>query len=529
MAYTSYVYLLLFLSITFLAYNLVPNKIKWLILLLASYLFYCISSENLVIYIVISTLSIYFSGLFIQKFNDKFENAKKYLSKEDRKLLKAKIARYKKIAIAFALIINFGLLLNLKYCNFFAETANSIIHCFNSSFSIPWRNIVLPLGISFYTLQATSYIIDVYRGKYKADRNLGRIALFLCFFPQIVEGPIGRYDQLADQLYEGHSFNYENFTFGIQLIFWGLFKKIVIADRVNTLVNTVFDNYVNYRGMTIIVSVLLYTLQIYAEFSGCMDIVTGSSQIFGIHLSKNFKRPFFANSINDFWRRWNITLGTWLRDYIFYPISLSKAFMKLSKNVKKHLNVHFGKLIPATFALLFVWLGNGFWHGASWKYISYGMYYYVLMILGMFCEPLFSTILSALHIKRKFKWYHIFQIVRTFIIVNIGMLIFRADDLIVAAKMLISTFSGFTFATLANGSLLTLGIDKLDMQVIMFGALVIFIVGLLQEKGYSLRQTIASKNIVLRWCVYFTAIFFVIILGAYGVGYSPADFIYAQF
>jgi len=251
--------------------------------------------------------------------------------------------------------------------------------------------------------------------------------------------------------------------------------------------------------------------------------------MFGINLAKNFKRPFFAISINDFWRRWHITLGAWLRDYIFYSVSLSKQFMKLSKNVRKHLNEHFGKLIPAASALFFVWICNGFWHGASWKYIFYGMYYYVLMIFGMFCEPISLKILSALHIKKEYKWYHVFQVIRTFIIVNIGMLIFRADNLSIAAKMLKSIFSGFTFRTFADGSLLTLGIDKFDMLVLAFGALAIFIVGLLQEKGCSLRQTIASKNIMIRWCIYFAAIFLVIILGAYGTGYNAADFIYAQF
>lgn len=529
MSYTSYVYLVLFLSSTFICYNLVPKKIKWLVLLLASLAFYLVSSRKMIVYIIATTVSIYLAGLLIQRFNDYFDKVKKDLSKDEKKSLKAKIAKRKKRVIVLTLLFNFGILFCLKYINFFGGNFNTILTFFNPNLYIPTQRIILPLGISFYTLQASSYIIDVYRGKYKADRNLGRVALFLCYFPQIVEGPIGRYDLLADQLYEGHPFNYENFTFGLQLIVWGLFKKIVIADRANVLVNSVFGNHDKYSGLTVVAAILLYTLQLYAEFSGAMDIVSGSSQMFGISLSKNFKRPFFATSINDFWRRWHITLGAWLRDYIFYSVSLSKPFLNLSKNAKKHFNEHFGKLVPAASALFFVWIGNGIWHGADWKYICYGMYYYVLMIIGMFCEPIFSKILSVLHIKREFNWYHVFQIIRTFVIVNIGMLMFRADNLVVFYKMFKSIFANFTFGTLADGSLLNLGLDKFDFGLLIFGTIAIFVVGLLQEKGYSLRRTIADKNIVIRWCVYFAAIFLVIILGAYGTGYNAADFIYAQF
>lgn len=246
-------------------------------------------------------------------------------------------------------------------------------------------------------------MIDVYRGKYKADHCLARVALYLSFFPTIVEGPIARYDQVAHQLYEGHSFHYENLTHGAQLIVWGMFKKIVIADRANMLVNHVFDDYIQFSGLSVVIAIVFYTIQLYTEFSGCMDIVRGSAQIFSIHLPENFKQPFFSKSINEFWTRWHMTLGAWLRDYVFYSVSLSNPFKKFNHYVREHCGEYFTKLLPATTALLFVWLCNGLWHGASIKYVMYGMYYYIIMVIGMFMEPIFLRITKIFTYKKRNK------------------------------------------------------------------------------------------------------------------------------
>ena len=529
MAFNTYLYLFFFLGGTFAAYTFIPKKFKWFVLLLASYWFYYLSCGWLIVSLLATTLSVYYAGIWLSKIEETFEASKKTLLKEERKLYKTKIQRQKKTVVVFLLILNFGLLFFLKYFNFFTSSVNMLISFLHIPITFGVHKLAIPLGISFYTLQAVSYVIDVYRGKFPADKNLGRVALFLCFFPQIVEGPIGRYDQLAHQLYEGHKVDYKNVTFGMQLIIWGLFKKMVIADRANAFVNKVFTGYEQYSGITIIAAMLLYTLQIYAEFSGCMDIVTGSAQMFGIHLAKNFERPFFSNTINDFWRRWHITLGAWLRDYVFYSVSLSKIFMKVSKHVKNHLNEHFGRLVPAAIALFFVWFGNGIWHGAGYKYIAYGMYYYAIMLMGMLFEPLFQKILSALHIRREWKPYRLIQIFRTFILVNFGMLLFRSAGVKEAFKMFLSIFTGFSTSVLKNNLLLKLGIDQLDVYVLLIGVVIMFIVGLLQERGHSLRQEIANRNIVIRWTIYLTGLFAVVLLGAYGTGYSTVDFIYANF
>lgn len=526
MVYTSYVYLVLFLGMTFLLYTIFPKKYKWTVLLAASYIYYMAASRIwLIVFILLTSLSAYLGAIWIDKINELFTSVKKLMDRQQKKEFKEKILWQKKMVIVLMLLINVGTLVFLKYFNFFADVLN--ITLFNQlHMEIPMLKLFLPLGISFYTLQAVSYVIDVYRGKYKADYHFGRVSLYLTFFPTIVEGPITRYDQVAYQLYEGHEFNYVNLTQGCQLILWGMFKKIVIADRANMLVNYVFNDYMKFSGLSVVIAIIFYTIQLYTEFSGAMDIVRGSAQIFSVELPENFKQPFFSKSINEFWQKWHITLGAWLRDYVFYSVSLSGAFKKFNHFVKNHCNEYFSKLLPATTALFFVWICNGLWHGASMKYVMYGMYYYILMVIGMFMEPVFHKILEALHIQKEKTYFKFFQILRTVFIVNIGMLIFRAGTLSAAYHMFISCFQNFhlDLSVIAH-----LGLSVADVSIILIGTLVVFIMSLIKEKGIHIRESISKWNIVPRWSFYLTSLFVVIIFGAYGRGYDIVSFIYAQF
>lgn len=524
MSYTSYTYLLIFLGAVFICYTALPKKLKWTVLLISSYIFYWINSKRLIVFLLLSTVAVYFAGIFLNRINDTAALAKKGLEKDEKKRVKALVNWQKRAVVALAVGFIFTILLVLKYSAFFAHSLNSAFGFLH----LKELKFILPLGISYYTLQAAGYIIDVYRGKYRASENFGKVALFLAFFPQIVEGPIGRFDLLADPLYEGHSFDYERLCKGVQLILWGLFKKTVIADRVNIFVSEAFGSYKYYSGSIILLGGLLYTLQIYAEFSGCMDIVTGSAEIFGVPLSKNFERPFFSKSVNEFWRRWHITLGAWLRDYVFYSVSLSRPFMKLSKFAKKHFNEFLGSLIPASFALFFTWLGIGFWHGAGWKYIAYGLYYYAIMTAGMYLEPLFAKLFSALKIKRDSKPLNVFRVARTVILVVGGMTLFRADTVGVWVGMLKCVFTSLG----AGGFLktaLTLGMDKQDFLIVAVGAAVMLIISILQEKGIRVRDSLARQKLPVRWCAYAALVMAVVIFGAYGPGYDAVDFIYGQF
>lgn len=234
-----------------------------------------------------------------------------------------------------AVVLDFGLLAFVKYTNFFIENINGII-----GNRINAIDILVPLGISFYTFQSVSYVIDVYWGKVKAERNPFKFALFVSFFPQIMQGPIGRFDKLAPQFFAPHKFDLTRIEYGLQRIFWGFFKKLILADRTAGYVNNVFvNNYQAFNGFYVIVAVLMYCVELYADFSGGMDIVIGTAEMFGITMDENFKRPFFSKSIGEFWRRWHVTLGEWMKDYIFYPFSLSKAFNKIGKFTKNTLRI----------------------------------------------------------------------------------------------------------------------------------------------------------------------------------------------
>ncbi len=518
-----------FVAIVCLLYFLMPKKIKWIVLLLSSYIFYFINSGKLMIFMLLTTVSVYLSALFMGKIDEKAKMATMGLEREQKKVIKQKANKKKKLVIILGLIFNFGILMLLKYGNFIIGNINDLGKILSINSEIPFMNVLLPLGISYYTLQATSYIIDVYRGKYKADKNFGKVALFVSFFPQIVEGPIGRYDRLANQLYEPHQFSYNNMKYGLQLVLWGFFKKMVIADRAALYVDQVFGNYTEYSGIIIGLAIVLYTVQIYAEFSGCMDIVRGVSQILGINLDKNFERPFFSKSVQEFWRRWNITLGTWLKDYVFYSVSFSKASAKITNFSKKFLKGHIGKLVPAAFALFFVWFGNGLWHGASWKYIIYGLYYYAIMMLGMLFEPLGKWIISKLKINTEVFSYKLWQILRTTAFVLLGMLIFRAPDLHTTADMLRSALSFQKIGMLFDGSIFNIGFTPSDCIILAIGVLIMFVVSLYQEKGYKIREEIAKQNLVFRWVLYYGIIFAIIIFGIYGEGYNVSNFIYGQF
>ncbi len=524
MTYTSFVFFLIYFGITYLLYTIFPLKAKWCVLLGGSVVFYLVATRGHIEFILMSTVIIWAVGLIIQKFNDLFKEKKKGLPSEERKKLKKKYKSYKLTVLTVGVLLNIGFLLVLKYFNFFGSTVNGL---FNTD--IPKLDIIQPLGISFYTLQAVSYITDVYRGRYPACKNIFRVSLYLMFFLTIVEGPIARFDQLGTQLNNCKKFNFRDFGFGAQLVVWGLFKKIVIADRVSELVGNVFSNNEKYGGIIVIIAILMYTLQLYCEFSGVMDVVSGLGEMMGISLPQNFSRPFFARSINEFWQRWHITLGSWLRDYIFYPISLSKPFMKLTKSARKKFNPYYANLIPTSVALFFVWFSNGMWHGASWKYIAYGLYYYVLMMLGLFAEPLSAKFCNAVHINRESKGFHIFQMLRTFVIVNFGMLIFRADRLKDVFTMFISIFTKFDLSVIMPGSHNGLGLDVHDYFITIVGVILVIVVGILQEKQIPIRQKIAEQKFPVKFVIYMLAIFAVIIFGAYGENYGVVDLIYANF
>lgn len=522
-SYTTFSFFILYFGITWLVYSLVPQKVKWCVLLAGSYVFYFISSKGHIIPMIAATLIVWAVGLALQKLDKQCKIKRKQAEKAEKKAIRAKYNKYKGLVLWLGVILTAALLLVFKYSNFFIDTTNAIFKT-----QIAEVKIIQPLGLSFFILQAISYMADVYYGRIEAEKNPFRISLYLSFMLTVVEGPIARYGQLGTQLNTCKYATYEDVSTGFTRVLWGLFKKVVIADRAVILVGSVFDNYQNFSGVAVLAGIAFYTLQLYCEFSGVMDVMCGLGNMFGIKLPENFTRPFFAKTINEFWQRWHISLGTWLRDYIFYGISFSKGFKNLSAKAREKFNPYYANLIPTAVALFFVWFTNGFWHGSGWKYIVYGLYYYVLMMLGLFLEPLFAKLCKGLKINRKSKPYGLFQILRTVVIVNFGMLIFRADDLKTAAAMFKSIFTDIGISKLLAGNN-GFGLSKYDYAAIIIGFIVMVVVGLIQEKGIDIKQKIFNLPYPVKFVFLMAFVFVIIIFGAYGEGYGVVDLIYANF
>lgn len=522
-----------FLSILLVIYFNFPKKIlsyQWAVLLIASYIFYAFSGIKILIFLIITTLSTWSGAIWLEKTGQKYKELARGEKAVNKKELKKIATSKKRRILALILVLNFGILIILKYTNFFIENINSI-YTKTSLAPLPVVDFILPLGISFYTFQSMGYLIDIYRGKYKADKNFFQFALFVSYFPQIIQGPISRYDALAKQLYSSHQFEYERVKLGIQRMLWGYFKKMVIADRIAIFSNEVFSNYLinDYKGITVFLGVFLYSIQIYADFSGGMDIICGVSQILGVNLVENFRHPFLARSVAEFWQRWHITLGTWMRDYLFYPLALSKAFGKLSKKLRKICGTYVAKVLPTCMASFIVFLIVGIWHGAAWKYIAYGLYQATFVSTATLFEPMYLKIRRILHINVQCHSWKIFQILRTVLLVTIGRYFSRGDSLISAMQMLKSTVSEFNPWVLFDGSLYLMGLDSKNFLFMVVTIIFLFMIDYIQEKGIKIRYEIAKLDIVLRWLIYFGGIFSIIIFGIYGLGFDAGNFIYQGF
>lgn len=500
---------LMCVTVAVIGYYLIPRKYQWLWLLVFSYIYYASSGIRILSFLVFTTFTTYGAAMLMERISG--ENIEKKEAK-----------RKKKKILVLCLFLNFGMLAVLKYTNFVIENVNALFHT-----GISFQKLLLPLGISFYTFQSMGYILDVYWGKCKAEKSLLRFALFVSFFPQLLQGPIGRYNRLAEQLYKEHSFDLQKTQYALQLILWGFFKKLVLADRAAAVVNQVFQNYTQYSGITNIVAVLMYSIQLYMDFSGGMDVVIGVAELFGIELDQNFKRPYFAISITDFWHRWHITLGTWMKDYVFYPVSLSGWMGRFGKWTKKIFGKKTGRVLPICVANIIVFLVVGIWHGAAWKYIVYGLYNGMIIAVSTLLAPVYKMGFEKMHIDPKSKAWHVIRIIRTFILVNISWYFDMAVSLSAAFAMMKSTVTGFSMATLTDGTLLALGLDGLDYMILAAGCLVVFIISFFQERGIKIREGLGRKPLVIRWAVYGMLVFGIPMFGY--VMTTTGGFIYAQF
>jgi D-alanyl-lipoteichoic acid acyltransferase DltB (MBOAT superfamily) len=493
-----------FVALGLIIYYILPKKTQWVVLLLLSYAFYLFGGIKTVGYLVFTTITTYLAGILLARY-------------------KPKIIR--RLIVTFTIIGNFGVLFLIKYWNFTANIINGIFE----NTVITGINILLPLGLSFYIFQSIGYVIDVYRSKYSPEKNLLKFALFVSFFPQMVQGPISRFDSLGKELMNTHEFSYDNIKDGIQTALWGYFKKLIIADRAAIVVNTVINSYNNYAGSIIMFSIILYSIQLYCDFSGGIDITRGIARMFGIDMIDNFKRPIFSTSLADYWRRWHISLGAWMKDYLFYPISLSKPFIKIGKFTRKIFKGKAGKILPVSLATFIVYFAIGIWHGASLKYIVFGIWNGAIITASLLLEPIFINLKDKLKFSNENKLFHLFQIIRTNILVLIGRYITRAPRFLSAVEMLRITVTNFMMFKLFDGSILSLGLKKIDYIIIVISLIVLIIVEIIEERGYDAKKLLDKKPFVVQWVVMMISIIFLLVFGVYRGNYIASEFIYKQF
>lgn len=463
---------------------IIPHRLRWVLLLVASYVFYASLSIQFILLLLISTAFTYFTGIFIEKQETKKQKKK-------------------------AMIVGISVLLFFlgwfKYFNFVNESLRSLATSMGWNYAIPYQEIVLPLAISFYTFQAVSYLVDIFYGKQKAERHYGYFSVYFAFFPQLVAGPIERAKKLIPQLKVEQRLNYENLVYGMKRIAWGFFKKTLIADRLAPIVASVYDSP-NPSGSEIVLATILFSIQLYADFSACSDIAIGSARMLGINLTENFKQPHFAVSISDFWSRWHITLSTWLRDYIFFP---------LGKRKKKRSEIYF--------AIVITFLVSGIWHGAAWTFVLWGLIHGFYRVFGDATKSYRERMASFIRLDRTPVLHRWLKIAITFLLVCFSRVFFRSDTVAQAfdhAKLFLSISSWSPVGMVKAFEIFPL----FDLLLFIFFFIILQLFQYIERNNGSAWEFLSKRSTFTRLAFYIFLIFSVLILGVTENGFVYGGF-----
>lgn len=449
-----------------------------------------------IVLLITSTIITYLSGLLISSAN-KIQDEKRS-------------SAVKKLCLVLGICANLSILFFFKYYNFFTTSFAGALSYLHIKVQFPHNDFLLPVGISFYTFQALSYIIDVYRKDVNVEKNLGKLSLYISFFPQLLSGPISKSKNMLFQYEEKHYFDYDRVKNGMLLILWGLFQKTIIADRLAVIANTVFSKPGSYKGFEVIIASLIYTFQIYIDFSSYSDMAIGSAEVMGFRLPQNFERPYFSKSIREFWKRWHITLGAWFMDYLYIPLGGNRC-----SKLRNYIN------------LMIVFLLCGLWHGASITFVIWGALHGIYQVIGKMLRPIKKSILKSLKINTSLFIYKLYQVIVTFILVDFAWIFFKASTLYDAVTIIKNMFY-FNPWVFNNGALYDMGLSQKNFIVAIIGIAFILIINLIQ-RNRNIRDELAKKNIVIRWFVYLTAVTVILVFGFYGPGFNPQKFIYFQF
>lgn len=490
MLFNSYSFLVFF-PVVVLIHFLLPKKVQYLWLLAASYYFYMNWDARYVLLLLFSTAVTYASGLIMEQ---------------------AQTDKGRKMAVAISFVLNIGVLFFFKYFNFAIDSVNLVLSQIHLSVPKPDFQLLLPVGISFYTFQALSYTMDVYRKEITAERNFFKYALFVSFFPQLVAGPIERSKNLLKQVNKTYRFDYDKMREGLLIMLWGYFLKLVVADRVAIVVNTVYGDYAQYGGVYIIVASVLFAFQIYCDFAGYSTIAIGAAEILGFSLMENFNCPYFSLSIGEFWRRWHISLSSWFRDYLYIPLGGNRK-----GTTRKYVN------------LMIVFLVSGLWHGAAGTYVVWGFIHGVYQVIGGLTKPMRNQCNQIFALKPDSIGHKALSALITFILVDFAWIFFRAESLSAAVEMIKSMVHLGNISILWNGALYDLGIGFKSFLVLMFGIAVLLFADFMKYKGIQIRKVILEQELWCRWICYLSMALFILVFGIWGGSYDAASFIYFQF
>lgn len=484
---------LIFFPVVTLIFFIIPKKFKKLWLLIASYYFYMSWDPIYAILIAASTLVTFIVGIIIGKINE---------ATDTDDLTKTK---HKKTALVSGLVFNLLILFIFKYSNFLFENLTAVFTAIGLNIKAPVLDLLLPVGISFYTFQALGYSIDVYRGTVKPEKNLVNYALFVSFFPQLVAGPIERSSNLLGQIEkiaDNAKISFENVRTGLLLMFWGLFEKLVIADRAAILVNTVYNNYTEYGLVSIVFATIMFAFQVYCDFDGYTNIARGAAKVLNITLMKNFKQPYLATGIKDFWRRWHISLTSWFTDYLYIPLGGNRKGL-----ARQLVNT------------LIVFSVSGLWHGASWNYVVWGVLHAVFqcteIIMAKFNKPSDTTLTLSKRLEKIFI---------TFALTTFAWIFFRCESLGQALAIIRQMLTQTGFASLMN-----MGLNSVNMIILIFALILLLLVDILHECNVSVFKFVYAQQVWFRFALYLFLIWSCIMLGIYGVSYTSSQFIYFQF
>lgn len=506
----------IFLIITTIVYYICPKKFRWISLLVFSSAFFLLTSGATCYYFLVGTVVAYIGARLIQE--------------------KCETDKLKRMVLVTSIAIELVILFLFKYINIIPNTINGFGNLFNIDLNVATINLIAPIGISYYTLSLWSYMVDVYRTTTVAEKNYFKLALFACYYPCLVSGPFIRYPDMKTEFFEPRKLDWDNIFMGFHRIVYGLLKKMFIADTLATFVKVIFADTSKYLGVFIILGVMMYAVQIYCDFSGCMDIVIGASKLYGVKLPENFESPFFSKNLSEFWRRWHITLGLWGKDYIMYPLLKSENFQKLGKSAKKKFGKNIGKKIPVILSILVLWTFIGIWHGASYKYIfAAGILPWIYFSISELYSDSFKKLNQKLNLRTDTFTFHLFQSARTIALMLIIWLFALAPSFLQSGEIfgnLIAIIPAqfiehFVTDVVCNG--------LVAKQIILkYGLLFISLLGVtlvdyLKYKGINVAERFNKQAIWFRWAILFIMIITIVCFGVYGPGYNPADFIYGGF